>query len=99
MYGGAEGILALTELARIGVILICLAGVWYTYVRFIPRWQDSGRWFLLSGFGLPILTGALAFLVLQDWRWCLTFASPLIIAGVRVFSFGLFVIAARTDPR
>jgi 4-hydroxybenzoate polyprenyltransferase len=99
MYGGAEGILALTELARIGVILICLAGVWYIYSKFIPRWQNSGRWFLLSGFGLPILAGGAACLILRDWRWGLVFASPLIIAGVGLFSFGLFVIAARTDPR
>jgi len=95
----AEGVMALAELFKVGVTLVCLIGVWYVYLKLVPRWQDSGKWFLLSGFGLPILTGGAACLILRDWRWGLVFASPLIIAGVGLFSFGLFVIAARTDPR
>ena len=99
MNEGSEGILALAELFKAGVILACLAGVWYVYLRFTIQWRSSERRLFIVGIGLPILAGGAAFLILRDWRWGLVFASPLIIAGVRLFSFGLFVIAARTDPR
>lgn len=98
MNEGSEGILALAELFKAGVILACLAGVWYVYLRFTIQWRSSERRLFIVGIGLPILAGGVACLILRDWRWGLVFASPLIVAGIVLFYIGLILTAIWLIP-
>ena len=98
MNEGSEGILALAELFKAGVILACLAGVWYVYLRFTIQWRSSERRLFIVGIGLPILAGGAAFLILRNWKWGLAFATPLVFPVTAFFSKGISIVVNLLIP-
>lgn len=95
---GTEGILALAEFFKAGVILLCLIGLWYVYLKLTFNWRGPIKGLFAVGVGLPILTGGVACLVLRDWRWGLVFASPLIVPGIMLSYIGLILTATWLIP-